>query len=76
MADVSTQFSIRDMMTSKLNKIDAAARAMDQTLDNVGDTTEKVEDRTSKSTRAMKIAWQMMAETGMSKSEALSAAWD
>ena len=44
MADVSTQFSIRDMMTSKLNKIDAAARAMDQTLDNVGDTTEKVED--------------------------------
>lgn len=76
MADVSTQFSIRDMMTSKLNRIDAAARTMDRTLDDVGNTTEEVENRTSKSARAMKIAWQMMAETGMSKSEALSAVWD
>ena len=76
MAGVSTQFEIQDRMTSKLNRINAASQAVDQTLENVGNTTDMVEDRTTKAAQAMKIAWQMMSESGISKSEALSAAWD
>ena len=76
MAGVSTQFEIQDRMTSKLNRINAASQEVDQTLENVGNTTDMVEDRTTKAAQAMKIAWQMMSESGISKSEALSAAWD
>ena len=76
MAGVSTQFEIQDRMTSKLNRINAAPQEVDQTLENVGNTTDMVEDRTTKAAQAMKIAWQMMSESGISKSEALSAAWD
>ena len=76
MAGIATQFTIQDRMTSRLNTMINASERLNRTLEDNNAVSEAAEKQMSRSAQAMSLAWTIMAETGMSKSEAMKAAWD